>query len=174
MKTVLVFAMLAVPAFGQFSKDCPGGNCNVRRVYRVPAPTVHRSAPTVVYRSSSTQSAVRPVGASCPTCGNRTAYASTTPRWPREQSYVGGSSNITASWGSGRAYQVALQSAQYRAARGIRGHSYIDKGCGMSNGVGWSTSNPRPPTCFWSQRNRGAYVAVRGRGGYYGTLVLGR
>lgn len=81
------------------------------------------------------------------------------------------SPGVIQQWGSGQKLQVAIASAQYRAARGIRGHSYIDRG--RRSGVGWSTSNRAPRTCYWGQRHRGAYASVRGRDGYYyGTLIL--
>lgn len=80
--------------------------------------------------------------------------------------------NVAAMWGSGRKLEVAYRSASYRAARGIRGHaSSIERG--YKCGVGWSTGDSTPRTCFWGQRNQGAYVSVRGRNGYYySTLIL--
>lgn len=88
----------------------------------------------------------------------------------RSQQY-GQSAGVVRQWGSGQKLQVAIASAQYRAARGIRGHCHIERG--HRAGVGWSTGNPTPATCYWNQRNRGAYASVRGRNGhFYSTLIL--
>jgi hypothetical protein len=103
----------------------------------------------------------------CPQCGR--VHAGPVAR---VASHAASTAGVVASWGSGRAYQVALESARYRAANGIKGHSRVDLNSGMSNGVGWSTGNSTPVTCFWERRNQGAYVSVRGRDGWYSTLVL--
>ena len=70
-------------------------------------------------------------------------------------------------------YSIALQSATYRAQNGIKGHVLsIERQAGSRVGVGWSTHNPNPATCFWGERSRGQYAVVRGRDGYYSTLIL--
>ena len=69
-------------------------------------------------------------------------------------------------------YQLALRSAQYRAANGIKGHSQVDMSSGRMNGVGWSSFNSQPETCFWERRNSGAYAVARGSDGWYATLIL--
>jgi hypothetical protein len=68
------------------------------------------------------------------------------------------------------AYSIALRSAQYRAAHGIKGHCSIEMG--RNAGVGWSSHDPNPRTCFWERRHQGAYASVRGADGWYSTLVL--
>lgn len=68
----------------------------------------------------------------------------------------------------GSAYDVALASAQYRAANRIRGHAmHIESG--YSTGVGFSTFNDNPATCYGVGGN---YVSVRGPDGWYSTKVL--
>lgn len=84
------------------------------------------------------------------------------------------SSGVVQSWGSGYELQIAIQSAIYRAQNGIKGHSRVDLGSGRRNGVGWSSHNSQPATCFWGERNRGAYASVKGRDGYYSALVFSR
>lgn len=64
-------------------------------------------------------------------------------------------------------YSVALASATYRAMNGIKGHSFHERG--RTAGVGWSTSNPQPATCFG---RRGEYVSIRGHDGWYSTSIL--
>lgn len=66
----------------------------------------------------------------------------------------------------GNAYQVALASAQYRAANGIRNHSPIERG--HRSGVGFSTFNPNPTTCLGVGGN---YAVVRGSDGWYSTKI---
>jgi hypothetical protein len=68
------------------------------------------------------------------------------------------------------AYSIALRSAQYRAANGIKGHCSIEMG--RNAGVGWSSHDPNPRTCFWERRHQGSYASVRGADGWYSTLVL--
>ncbi len=82
------------------------------------------------------------------------------------------SASVVQSWGSGYALQVAIQSATYRAQKGIKGHSVIDLRSGRRNGVGWASHNSAPATCYWAERNRGAYASVRGRDGWYSALVF--
>ena len=65
------------------------------------------------------------------------------------------------------AYQIALRSAQYRAANGIKGHTAIESG--RTSGVGWSTHNPRPMTCLGNTDP--SFAVVRGRDGFYSTVV---
>jgi hypothetical protein len=68
----------------------------------------------------------------------------------------------------GSAYEVALASAQYRAANRIRGHAY-DIEAGYTTGVGFHTDNENPRTCYGVGGN---YVSVRGPDGWYSTKVL--
>ena len=67
---------------------------------------------------------------------------------------------------SGNAYQVAMASAQYRAANGIHGHTGIESG--RTSGVGWSSFDSTPNTCLGVGGN---YAVVRGRDGWYATKV---
>jgi hypothetical protein len=101
----------------------------------------------------------------CPKCGRVHSVQST-------RTFQ--SSGVVQSWGSGYELQIAIQSATYRAQNGIKGHSRVDLGSGRRNGVGWSTNNPQPATCFWGERKRGAYASVRGRDGFYSALVFSR
>jgi hypothetical protein len=77
-----------------------------------------------------------------------------------------------ASPGSGPAdlQAIALASATYRARRGIKGHCHIDSR--HKSGVGWASHNSTPRTCFWHLRSQGGYAVVRGRDGYYASLIL--
>jgi hypothetical protein len=68
-------------------------------------------------------------------------------------------------------YATALASATYRAQHGIKGHCSIDIRAGKA-GVGWASSNSQPRTCYWNERHRGAYAVVRGRDGWYSTLIF--
>lgn len=104
--------------------------------------------------------------AQCPKCGRIHSV--------QQSSRVFQSSGVVQSWGSGYELQIAIQSATYRAQNGIKGHSRVDLGSGRRNGVGWSTNNSQPATCFWGERNRGAYASVRGRDGFYSALVFSR
>jgi hypothetical protein len=63
------------------------------------------------------------------------------------------------------AYQQALESAEYRAANRIKGHSYLDTH--RTSGVGWATSDPTPTTCLG--RGGDAYAVARGVDGWYAT-----
>lgn len=101
--------------------------------------------------------------AQCPRCGQFH------PPYGRQAVQT---SVVVNQWGSGRALQIAVAASQYRAARGIKGHCGIDARSGKSTGVGWSSYRSSPPTCYWERRNRGAYASVRGRDGWYSTLVL--
>lgn len=67
----------------------------------------------------------------------------------------------------GNAYQVALASAQARAASGRRGHHPLESG--YTTGVGFSTFDPNPRTCYGVGGN---YAVVRGADGWYSTKVL--
>jgi len=69
--------------------------------------------------------------------------------------------------GTGNGYEIALRSAQYRAANGIHGHTAIESG--QTSGVGWSTSNPQPMTCLGVDGEN--YAVARGRDGWYATKV---
>lgn len=66
------------------------------------------------------------------------------------------------------AYQVALASAQYRAANRIKGHVLSIEG-GYATGVGYSSYNSQPRTCYGVGGN---YVSVQGADGWYSTKVL--
>lgn len=70
--------------------------------------------------------------------------------------------------GAGVAYSIALQSAQYRAERGIHGHSPIEMG--RTAGVGWASSDSNPVTCLG--RGGANYAVVRGVDGFYATKIL--
>jgi hypothetical protein len=72
----------------------------------------------------------------------------------------------TQSFGSG----IAHASATARAALGLKGHHAIDLSSGRRVGVGFSTNNPNPRTCFHGMP--GEYASVRGRDGWYATLVV--
>lgn len=67
----------------------------------------------------------------------------------------------------GSAYQVALASAQYRAANGIRHHSAIERG--YTSGVGFSTYSSTPMTCLGAGGSN--YAVVRGSDGWYATKI---
>lgn len=99
--------------------------------------------------------------AQCPVCGRF-----------HNQPTVRAAGNVAVQWGSGRALQTAIAASQYRAARGIKGHCSIDMRSGHAAGVGWSSYRNTPPTCYWNRRSRGAYASVRGRDGWYSTLIL--
>jgi len=101
----------------------------------------------------------------CPRCG-RVHQA--------RQTSIGG--DVVVAFGNPKLIQQALASARYRAARGITGHCSIDtshRGFRMS-GVGWASDNPRPRTCYsqYTHSPNAAYVSVRGRRGYYSTLLI--
>lgn len=90
--------------------------------------------------------------------------------------------NVVAAWGSGAKLERALRSAQYRAARGISGHCYVERGTNSGVGYAWGRNADRTPaTCYgatdsvirWRVSRGGAYASVRGRNGaYYSTLIL--
>ncbi len=68
-------------------------------------------------------------------------------------------------------YAIALRSATERAMRGIKGHlSSIERQAGKRVGVGWSSHNPNPSTCF--NNLPGDYAVARGRDGYYATKIV--
>ena len=68
-------------------------------------------------------------------------------------------------------YAIALRSATERAMRGIKGHlSSIERQAGKRVGVGWSSHNPNPSTCF--NNLPGDYAVARGRNGYYATKIV--
>jgi len=68
-------------------------------------------------------------------------------------------------------YAIALRSATERAMRGIKGHlSSIERQAGKRVGVGWSSHNPNPATCF--NNLPGDYAVARGRDGYYATKIV--
>ena len=68
-------------------------------------------------------------------------------------------------------YAIALRSATERAMRGIKGHlSSIERQAGKRVGVGWSSNNPNPSTCF--NNLPGDYAVARGRDGYYATKIV--
>jgi len=67
---------------------------------------------------------------------------------------------------SASAYQVALASAQYRAANGIHGHTGIESG--RTSGVGYSSFDSTPTMCLGVGGN---YAVARGRDGWYATKV---
>ncbi len=68
-------------------------------------------------------------------------------------------------------YAIALRSATERAMRGIKGHlSSIERQTGKRVGVGWSSNNPNPSTCF--NNLPGDYAVARGRDGYYATKIV--
>jgi hypothetical protein len=67
---------------------------------------------------------------------------------------------------SASAYQVALASAQYRAANCIHGHTRIERG--RTSGVGYSSFDATPTTCLGVGGN---YAVARGRDGWYATKV---
>lgn len=64
-------------------------------------------------------------------------------------------------------YAIALASAQYRAARGIHGHSPIDMQ--HTSGVGYASHDSTPMTCLGDSGP--TYASVRGRDGFYATLI---
>ena len=68
-------------------------------------------------------------------------------------------------------YDAALASATYRAANGIRGHSYLDSGAYVrgGSGVGWTSnfSEMMPNTCLG--RGGENYAVSIGRDGVYAT-----
>lgn len=68
----------------------------------------------------------------------------------------------------GNAYQVALASAQLRASTRRKGHAMSIE-AGYTTGVGFSTFDPTPSTCFGVGGN---YAVVRGADGWYSTKVL--
>ena len=59
------------------------------------------------------------------------------------------------------AASVAQQSADYRAANGIKGHTHFESG--HTAGVGYSSFNAHPATCF--NYMGGDYKVARGRDG---------
>lgn len=67
----------------------------------------------------------------------------------------------------GSKYQVALASAQARAASRRKGHMMSIE-AGYTTGVGFSTFDPTPNTCFGVGGN---YAVVRGIDGWYSTKV---
>lgn len=68
-------------------------------------------------------------------------------------------------------YMVALRSATERARLGIKGHLLsIERAAGKAVGVGWSSSNPNPATCY--NNRAGDYVSIRGRDGWYATKIV--
>lgn len=71
-------------------------------------------------------------------------------------------------------YQIALASAQYRAARGIRGHvaSLELVGGIRESGVGFASHDSNPATCLGRPgRTTAVCAVVRGIGGWYSTCV---
>lgn len=68
----------------------------------------------------------------------------------------------------GNAYQVALASATERARTGRKGH-LMSVEAGYTTGVGYSSFNPNPTTCYGVGGN---YAVVRGADGWYSTKVL--
>jgi len=63
---------------------------------------------------------------------------------------------------------VAQQSADYRAANGIKGHTRFESG--RMAGVGFSSFNSNPATCF--NNMGGDYAVARGRDGWYATRIV--
>lgn len=66
------------------------------------------------------------------------------------------------------AYQVALASATERARTGRKGH-LMSVEAGYTTGVGYSSFNSNPDTCYGVGGN---YAVVRGADGWYSTKVL--
>ena len=66
-------------------------------------------------------------------------------------------------------YQIALRSAQYRAAHGIKRHTTIESNRLGEAGVGWSPFDPTPETCLGTGGS--GYAVARGRDGWYSTKV---
>lgn len=67
------------------------------------------------------------------------------------------------------AYQVALASATQRAAMRRKGH-LMSVEAGHTVGVGWSSFDSQPNTCFG--RGGDGYAVVRGADGWYSTKVV--
>ncbi len=125
------------------------------------------SQPTISYGSTGTPTVTAaPVcTCSCPGCiCNQSA--------PAAVSYAVSAAPITyAAPMQSANYLIALRSATERARLGIKGHLLsIERLAGRAVGVGWSSHNPNPATCF---NNRpGDYAVARGRDGYYATKIV--
>jgi len=63
---------------------------------------------------------------------------------------------------------LAQQSANYRAANGIKGHTRFEDG--RMAGVGYSSFNSNPATCF--NNMGGDYKVAQGRDGWYATRII--
>lgn len=67
-----------------------------------------------------------------------------------------------------QAFSVSQQSANYRAANRIKGHTRFE--AGRMAGVGFSSFNPNPATCF--NNMGGQYSVARGSDGWYATRIV--
>ena len=136
------------------NNGCAGSASDVSSSARVSVDVTVETAATHVVPTAA-PSCPCPVGtAVCPTGACPVVQAPSTPV-------------VRAAPIRSRLYEIALASAQYRAANRIHGHSYIDRK--HTSGVGWSTHNPRPMTCLGVGGSN--YAVARGSDGFYASKI---
>jgi len=101
----------------------------------------------------------------CPNCGRVHQV---------QQRQTGG--DVVRAWGNAALIQHAITASRYRAQRRIHGHARYDLSMQgwRRAGVAWSSHGTMPRTCYWGSARdpRAAYAVVRGRDGYYATLLI--